>query len=200
MPIVYGPTSVLLTIEWTSVNFATGGGTTNFAFNATGSPTPGGELLAERLAAVCVTDVLPEVDSNYRIEAIRWETDVLSGEVEVGSPGLRSGVSPPPQVAALCALKAGQKGRRNSGRQFWPGVIAQNQVGEDGLLTIARVQELQDMVDAVATFVEATDDVVQSISQTEFPGQQSPPNIPWPIVQSRTVQARVATQRRRVRR
>lgn len=200
MPIDYDSQAMTVQMIWESANFATGGGTTSLAFNTDLNGGAQIDAFMQEIQDQWSAELRPLVDNDYTLAMLRWETETLSGEHQVNLAGGASTTGLPSNSAAICSYKAAEKGPRNRGRNFWPGMLSEAAVDERGVIGTGTVSALQIALDDFFTAVLAFPDVLsQSIAQTTTPGQQSPPNHPWPQVITRTIQPIIGTQRRRVR-
>jgi hypothetical protein len=107
--------------------------------------------------------------------------------------GGRSGTSVPPNVAVLLHKRTARGGRRGRGRMFLPWCVLGTDVGEDGIITPARVTAIGT---AAAVFRNQLAAVSSPMVILHGPGATSmgAPD----VVTSLTVSNLVATQRRRL--
>ncbi len=200
MPIVYGPQNALISLIWESGNFASGSGATVFGLELDPLTESTIAAVAAAIPSIWSTHLRPTTDSDYTLASVRYETDTLSGEVVASLAGGGSVTGPPSNTALLCSYFSIFKGRRNRGRNYWPGLLGETQVDERGTIVPARVTSAQNDIDAFFAAIIARPEVVnQCISQSATPGAVTPPIIPWPRVATRVVQPVIGTQRRRVR-
>lgn len=201
MPVAFGPQSVLVQMVWNSANFATGGGTTTLGFNVESSGALDLGAFLNAIRDAWTANLRTITDSNYTLERLRCETDDRSLEVGASLAGTGSINSPASNTSILISYKGFGKGPRWRGRSYWPGMLPEGDLDERGNILPSRVAALQAAFGAFFDAVEAYPDVVnQAIVQSSTPDQKSPPNLPWPGVNSRAVQSIAATQRRRMRR
>lgn len=118
-----------------------------------------------------------------------------TGVLEIGEwngslGGAQTGEAVPPQVAVLIQKQSGLAGRRNRGRMYVPGA-EQGVVGADGIINTAALGNWQSA--ATAFWQHCVDN---DIDLAIF--HESPPDTAT-VVTGLSVQAVVATQRRRVR-
>lgn len=200
MPIEYGPQSVLCQLVWESANFASGGGSTTFGLNVESASTFDLGLAATEISDAWQATIRTIQDNDITLDRVRIETVDRSLEAPVALAGSASITGPPPNVTALTSYKSFGKGRRNQGRSYWPGLLAENDIDERGVVLNTRLVTVFTQVGAFFTAVETIPEVIsQSIPQSTYPEQKTPPNIPWPNVTSRQISPLVATQRRRLR-
>lgn len=201
MPIVYDTQAMLVQFVWETANYASGGGTTTLGIYTDASGGNALNAIVEDIRGVWLTTFQDDMDSDWTLASIRWETQTFSGEVQVGTAGGTSMTSPPPNTSILLSYKAAEKGPRNRGRSYWPGLVPEASIDERGIVTPTVVADIFTTMEAFWTGVNAIPDVLgHYIPQSEYSGQASPPNLPWPQVLTRTVSPIVATQRRRLRR
>lgn len=200
MPIDYDAQSLLVQFVWESANFASGGGTTTLAFNANFNGAAEAGLIVDGIVDAFNTTLRLEMDSDFTLATARWETETFSGDLPAGLVGGASITGPPINTSVLFSYSAAEKGPRNRGRSFWPGLLSETQVDERGVILPARVLQLQvELADFLNAAGAVPNNLGQSISQSSTPGQNTPPIHPWPIVNSVVVQPIAATQRRRMR-
>ena len=200
MPVSFDAQSMVVQLIWESSNFASGAGSTTLGFNTNlnGAVAIDGFMTAIRNA--WNTNLRPITDGDYTLASLAWETQTLSGEQGVNLAGGASITGPPSNCATIVSYKAAEKGPRNRGRNFWPGLLGETQVDEGGVIIPTTLATTIAAMSAFFTACLAHPNVLsQSIVQSTTPGQASPPNHPWPQVVSRTAQAKIGTQRRRVR-
>lgn len=208
MAIVYGPQSCLVVMEWSSTNFASGAGATILGFDQTAAGPPDGPDHMANVRTAWENHLRPVQDTNVGLASLRWETATDSGGEEVGIGGAQSMEGPPPNVALLVNKPAEGKGPRTRGRNFWPGMVAENDVNERGFLSGARLSTLVDAFDdffaslnlsLTAGSLALPQTIREDANGVPLPGQSSP-IVPWPLVHALVVSNLVATQRRRLRR
>lgn len=201
MTIVYDSDSLLTRLVWETANFASGGGTTNLAWSLPDTSLPTVEDVLALIVTAWTTNLRTVTDSDLTLAFIAWETETQSGLWGVGLAGTGNITSPPPNSAILCSYAGSGKGPRNRGRNYWPGLISENNVDERGVINPSSGVQIQGDIDDFFDQVLASVDVTaQCIAQSTTPGEQSSPILPWPQVKSRVVQPVMATQRRRLRR
>lgn len=201
MPVVFDSQSMLVQMVWESANFASGAGTSTFGLYTDANGATALNAIATGISQAWQASLRALTDSDITLDFIRWETDNFSGEVSVALAGSAAVNSPPPNAATLITYKAAEKGPRNRGRNFWPGLVSEGDVDERGIINNTRVAAILTEVNDFFEAVEAIPDVLgQYIVQSSTPGQATPPNLPWPQVIERGVSPLMATQRRRLRR
>lgn len=202
MPIVYDPSSYLVTLNWTGPMFASGGAATVLGFNGPASTVETVEDLGSAVLQAWLDELRGQQDNNIVLSSIRVEGDNESVEVEAAFAASGSIEGPPSNTALIRYKKGPLKGRRNAGRNFWPGFLAENQVDERGNIQPARLTALGTAFNAFIGEITGSvlGDWVESIPQAETPESTTPPYLPWPEVVTSGVRPIIGTQRRRVRR
>lgn len=201
--IVYGNGSAILHMDWESVNFVTGRATTRIGLlMATRTVTALESMMESAISGWGTVGGLASLmDQQTLLTQVRIETDALSLTSVVGIAGQVSGTMAAPSVACLESLSAVGKGPRFRGRRFWPSLVSSSQVGENGIITPTRLGQIRAGLDIFYGELEEDPDFVSlAIPQSTQEGERTPPVLPWPDVSTREVQARAATQRRRLRR
>ena len=201
MATAFDPDSYLTAIRYDSTNFVTGQAATIMGWNGPIESSASIITCALQLAQEVTDEVLPLLDSNITVRSIHVATASFSYELPVGSPGLVSGAAAPPNLAMLVTHSAAGKGRRFRGRNYWPGLVSNSQVNEEGIINGSIVTAVQTMVDTIAANMNSGSEFFsQSIPQGDPSPGGSLPVRPWPRVISSVAQPRAATQRRRLRR
>lgn len=201
MPIVYDAQAMLVQFIWESANFASGGGTTTLGFYTDANGAGEADSIVNDFGDAWTTRLRATTDTDVTLATIRWETETLSGDVFKGQAGTAGHTSPSPNTSVLVSYAAAEKGPRNRGRSYWPGLIGEGNIDERGVIAPTIALAIQTAVTLFFADCLAVPDVLsQNIPQTQYPGQATPPNIPWPQVLTQSVQPLVATQRRRLRR
>lgn len=116
-----------------------------------------------------------------------------SAEIATNIPGLGNLDPAPPNTALLVRKITGFGGRQGTGRWYWPG-IADTQIDDGGNLGPATVTSLQTGFNSFHSNL-----VASGLVPVLLHGEDEPISTPMPIT-SFSVQSRVATQRRRLRR
>lgn len=200
MAIEFGPQNYVISLKWSSVNFARGFGATVLGFSG---PTES-QSTVEDLTLVVVdlwsTTMNSLLDSNYGIESVRVESMSYSTELVSPQQGTRSGASAPPNTSVLDVKTAAGKGPRYRGRNYWPGLLGNTAVNENGIINPVAVQDIDEaLTNFYNGFGLISPVFTLSLPQSNTETQKTPPVVPWPVVTSRGVSARAATQRRRLR-
>lgn len=201
MPIVYDTNSYLSTLVFTSPDFVTGVATVTIGWNGVTESAANVGVLAVDIATAWAAGLKAETDTDTSLSVVRVESATFSIDQSVANPGSMSFTSTPPQVAVLDRKSAAAKGPRNRGRNYWPQWLSQTNVGEGGIIVGSRLTQLETALSGFYTAVLAGTIATEvAIPQSDTPGQASNPILPWPAVVTRGIDARVATQRRRLRR
>lgn len=201
MPIIYAPTTYLVSMIWESANFASGNGATVLGFNGPAATSGTMLQLAITVNAQWQANLRAQMDSDYTLASVRVESDVSSLEQPFNNAGTRASSGSPSNVALIRFKKALGKGRRNAGRNFWPGFLSNSEVDERGTILVSRLTTLTTSFNAFFDGVEAGPDGpwVESIPQAVTEESLSTPIVPWPTVQTSGLRPVIGTQRRRVR-
>lgn len=200
MPIDFDSQSMTVQMIWEGGIFATGGASTSLAFNTDLNGALAIDGFMDVIKDAWDAQLRAVTDQDITLATLQWETATLSGEHFCGLAGGGGITGPPSNCALLASYKAAFKGPRNRGRNYWPGLLTEGSVDEGGVVLTATLTSLALRFDNFWGLVEAHPNVLgQVIAQSTTPGQQTPPNHPWPIVLTRTLQPKIGTQRRRVR-
>jgi hypothetical protein len=200
MPIVYGPNNVLISMIWESANFASGNGATVIGLELGLASPENARLAAEQVVEAFDTVMQPAFDVDYTLATVHYETDTLSGDVSAGLAGGGSITGPSSNCTLLTSYYSQFKGRRNRGRNYWPGLLTEGAIDERGVVLTGTLATLTTMFDNFwDVVVDGTLVTNQCIAQSVVPGSVTPPIVPWPRVANRVIQPIIGTQRRRVR-
>lgn len=201
MPIVYGDHDNLVTFIFESANFASGGGTLTLGIDDSQATNGATSAVAQAAADAFVSAMIPGMDEHVLLATVRCEDEFASVEIPVNEPGDASVTAPPPQVAVIWARNAAGKGPRQRGRSFLFGFSSEGQMDERGVLAGSQITSIQTRVEDFIFELgnDANGPYRLSIPQSDNPGQQSQPNVPWPVVMTNVIRPIVGTQRRRVR-
>lgn len=201
MPIVYDPSSYLVSLIWDSPNFSSGGGATVLGFNGPASTIGTIEDLANAVGDAWIAHLRPRTDSSYTLASCRVEGDSESFEEPLGVAGAADVEGPPSNCAVLRYKKGQLKGPRQQGRNFWPGMMSEGDVNERGALSSGAQDALSTAFDAFFTYIleYPAGPFEESIPQAVTPESLTPPFLPWPKVLSSGIRPVIGTQRRRIR-
>ncbi len=158
---------------------------------ASGFPT---DIAQTVLTALLDSTVLTNLDSNVLLEEIAIKkgpnVDGAFGAISTNNSGSVTGTGQSPNTAFLITKNTSTGGRKGRGRFYWPGV-ASNQITESGIINGSTHTAIQSDFSSFLGKLTAAD-VPMVLLHTDL----TAPN----VVTSLTLQARVATQRRRLRR
>lgn len=107
------------------------------------------------------------------------------------SQGTRSGAMSPPNVTVLMKKITVQRGRAFRGRSYWPGMLNDDDVYDDGNINPSRINSIRSDLDDFFSSLSAL-----GINQMLL---HNDAELPATSVSSITVEPKVATQRRRLR-
>jgi hypothetical protein len=199
MALLIPPGYACTVLKWTSVNFDSGNAATVFGAGEDLGPDPTSyNTFAGYVRDATVEHILPLMDSGITLASIEVFGEDDGIELAVGEPGGVGIVSPPPNVTTLIKKVVGGRGRRRQGRMFWPGLLATNVVGENGIITTTAVNAIQDGMDNWLTDWSLAALVNMVILQNSE--GVTPPVSPPPPATGLIVQNKVASQRQRLRR
>lgn len=116
--------------------------------------------------------------------------DPILGVASFSFPGLRAASSVTPNVALLVRKRTALGGRKNRGRFFIPWSVREDQVDEGGIIAAADVTTAQNAVTTTLSTLQTANLPMVILHQADSA-------VP-PLVTSLTVDALVATQRRRL--
>lgn len=148
--------------------------------------------LGALLAGWAADNLTPNMSADYTLETIDVKTTTFEDIVVVGAPGEDTSAASPPNIALLVRKGTGVPGRNQRGRSYWPGILFDNQVDNQGQIT----------VDTLNFWTPLMDDLLTVFSTTFPDGGMALLNAAGTASQtitSYTVQAVTATQRRRLR-
>lgn len=150
------------------------------------------ELLLNAVGAWVLSDLLSELGNGWYVRNVEVRSDDAVLELPIELPGTVSAAQSSPQVAALYKLVSGVPGRANRGRVYFPGVLTDDQVRDDGSITPARLGQLEGLIAQLDSALAAADspDWVILHSTALAPT----------LVTGRSFQGQTATIRRRNRR
>lgn len=185
-------------LNWTSGLFDSGNAATVIGWGETLGPDPTSlSAFAATVGGATVDHILPLMDSEITLATIEVynETDgIESAWGETGAVGI---VSPPPNITTLIKKLVEGRGRRRQGRMFWPGLLATNVVNQNGIIQNTALNAIQAGFDAWLAEITLESGVPMVILQNSE-GQTAPVSPP-PVVGGLAVQAKVASQRHRLR-
>lgn len=137
-------------------------------------------------------NIRPGMHEAFTLQRVTAEDMVFSGEyLTLSGEGDRSGDLAPPQVSVIVSKGTALKGRPYRGRTYWPGLLNDSDIFDDGTIQGARQLAIQNYMDDF--WAEMTS--VGSAQQYLLHNTEIAPT----AVASYGVQNKVATQRRRLR-
>lgn len=195
MPVIIPPGYAQITYVWTSPNFDSGGGTSTFGVARVEGESL--EATAQRWANSWDDTLGGIADSDYSLSLVSAVDETESAEVVGPGPNGNVVTSAPPNVAVLLSLISARRGPRGRGRLYLPGLAAESLINEAGILDATYRDELQGLaaIWSGGGTIGARRLVVLQGSEGISPPISPPPDVGTPIVG-----AKVATQRRRLRR
>lgn len=163
-----------------------------------------GVQIADRAAQAWVDSTLRDrTDSSITLASI----DVTIGPTPdpiifskaYGTAGNTAFETPPLNTALLVRKNSAVGGRANRGRFYWPGLLAETDVNEVGIINPASVTAIQTDFNAFFTELAAAAEPGQaSLAMVVLHDEDSPATVPTPVT-SLSVDGLAATQRRRMR-
>lgn len=162
--------------------------------------------IAETWVEAWDNELKSRTDSSLQLRAILVRQGPNTGEfpgetveVAVGTNGGTAFESSPVNCALLVRKTSLFGGRHNRGRTYWPGLVADTDVSDVGVIGSAQVTAIQtDMDQFLAAVINGNTSTTQAIDPVILHDENSPATGPTTI-QSLVVQNIIATQRRRVR-
>lgn len=198
MPIVIPPGYAQTVLEWENEFAVSGRCATVLGFGADLGPDPTPLLeFAGDVALAVANHLVGQYHVLQRLTGVYVANETSSVRWEANLPGSRANDQNPASISVLTTYRTSRKGPRGRGRSYWPGMVADGDVNSEGNLSTARFNEVSTAIDNF--FGEIEEITPQVILQRDEPDQVTPPISPPPVVLTRQTQARVATQRRRLR-
>ena len=173
-------------------------------------PTPGGSKLAYStcgsgdgdggslldVAQAWYNDVwtlhlLGDTAENVTLMRVFAQNEASSSEVNVLENGVRSGATSPPNVSSLIQKRTAFRGRENHGRFYWPGLLNDSEVADNGVIDSTRFVNLKESWEQI--FDALVGDELQPFILHNSDTDPTP-------VTNFVYQPVIATQRRRLRR
>lgn len=162
--------------------------------------------LAETWVEAWDNELKSRTDSSLTLRAVIVRSGPNTGEfpgetseVTVGTAGTSAFESSPVNCALLVKKTTLFGGRHNRGRSYWPGLIADTDVSEIGVVGSAQVTAIQtDMDQFLAAVISGNGATTQPIDPVILHDEESPSTGPT-VIQALVVSNIIATQRRRVR-
>lgn len=198
---------VQVALNYSGTNFFSGRAATVLGFEVSGAELTDLGDVAGAVAVAWVEHLAEQTDTQVVLDTVRVVTETAAGELAVGTAGGVDLSDAPPQVATLVRYATPVRGRRGRGRSYLPGLLANSHISSQGIISTPRLEVIQASVDSF--FGQLETDLAAQLSQVILqhttpvgpgaPVNPSPPLDPPPAVSSRSVDSRVATQRRRLR-
>lgn len=136
--------------------------------------------------------VAPNQHEAFTLVSVRVVDNSFAYELNGSTPGVRTGDLAPPNVAALVKKTSDLRGRKYQGRNFWPGMLNDDDINDDGTIKQARYGTLGS---TVGEFFIALGNANMGLVLLH-----NDPGTPPTVVTGGGLERRVATQRRRLRR
>lgn len=176
------------TINYEGDWFASGKGATVLGFNlGTNNLSDVGETLKTQFNTVLAADLY----NGITVTTIRV-VDAIDGHDTVANiTGGTGDAQVPPNVSLLVRKTAIGRGRMNQGRNYWPGLLAKSDLGDNGTLTTPTRNSLQDKFDEF--YLNVVEDGLGWVI-LHNDSEASPADVTGLVVE-----AKAATQRRRLR-
>ena len=165
------------------------------AYSTCGSGDNGGTALsdiAQQWSQIVWTDHLSgDTSDNVTLIRVTAINAASAGEWNVFDGGARSGATSPPNVSSLIQKRTASRGRENHGRFYWPGLLNDTEVADDGTIDGGRYGDLYASWNIIFSALVAADlqPFILHNSDTD----------PTPITNF-IYQPVIATQRRRLKR
>lgn len=147
---------------------------------------------ANDIALAWADELAPITHNSFALEDVVLLT---ATEIGVGSSletvGQRTGDLAPPNTSVLMRKVTGERGPKNQGRSFWPGMVLDADIFDDGTLTTGARGSIQAGVSSFFTALAALGHAHVILHSL---GDDTPT-----VVTSEQIETKVATQRRRLR-
>lgn len=190
MPVIIPPGYAQVTFEFSGPLIPDGVGAIVFGSTVAATASETGP----DWASAFVEEIWTPIGSQELVfDRVLTVTDVASFEGIVDEVGGASGNPCPPNVSALIKKSTTQRGRRAQGRMFPPGILYDEAVNVSGIIDPAVV------TDRTSRFGAWLGAVTMEMVILQNSEGESPPLSPPPVVNSLICDARVSTQRKRLR-
>lgn len=162
----------------------------SFGFGCNASPSPD---LVDEVLEWWTEELAPLTHNSYTCQKVEARDNLVVFDQIAGVTGARSGDAAQPQTSALVSLTTGFIGRQNRGRMYWPGVLLDGDVYDDGSINPTQRAALTGALSALEDKLAAHTPAAQLyiLHGTEL--------VPT-VVTGANVQSQTATVRRRNRR
>lgn len=200
MTIILPVDTAQVTLTYTGDVFDSGGGATVLGFWSTEAWSVGRlTTLATDVRDSWLANLQDVTADNVTLAAIRAISTVVGADLVVGQSGTISTTQAPPNVSVLVNYSSEYRLRRGKGRSFFPGLVPESAINEQGVFDPGYLGPLQDAIEAFFDDIVGSEEVAQQQVILQNEEGQSPP-IDQPVtVVSRNVSSKVASQRRRLR-
>lgn len=199
MPLIIPEGYAQTILNWEGSSFVNGNAATVLGFGETLGPDPTSlATFAGQVAAATEAEILTSMDTGITLTTVEVIGAVDSATATSGESGARTGEMVPPNCTTLVRKNVSGRGRRRQGRIFWPGLLQVAEVQEGGVITSGRLSALQGIFDAWLGAIETASGVPMVILQNSE--GITPPISPPPVVGGLVVDAKIASQRDRLRR
>lgn len=150
-----------------------------------------GETLLNKVQQWWTESLKLRTNVGYRLQRIEARNDFEVLDRTIGQNGVLAGEPSPPNTAALFKMGSGLVGRMNRGRMYLPGVLLDNEVSASGTIDNVTITSLTGVM---AYLLDLLDEIgAQPVILHSGVGAPT-------LVTNGTIEATVATQRRRLRR
>lgn len=184
-----------LTVHWTSTVWDSGGGASVFGFR--NDSTDETSVAAATALAALLDNLGPLTTDTVTCTGATWLAPPLGGSLLASTTGGLTSTVAAPNGTMLLRKVTDYAGRRGRGRCFWPYMASEVDIDEVGVVGSTRLAAINSaMQDVVADWTTA------SIAQVILQGDEgaSSPIDPPPTVTGFFCDAKIATQRQRLRR
>lgn len=199
MPVIIPAGYLQAVITHQSANIANGTAVTVLGFEVGGAGgVPALQVAADDISQAWRDNMIPFLDNETFLASVTAQTATDAATNSTTDQGDQSYTDPPPNVAMLIRHDTTIRGPRGRGRTFLYGALSENLVDARGRVDPGLVTAVQGAWDGFRADLEAVD---QPLLLTILQGSEgvSPFLNPPPNVSNSTVQAMVASQRRRLR-
>jgi uncharacterized protein YaaQ len=182
-----------VSLDFTSGIFDKGEATVTFGVND--GALQGAQEVASDIAAAWDQHLKSRMSNDVTLDTVSVWNDITGVDFTVAESGGADFEGLPPNCALLTKKANAQRGRRHQGRCYWPGLLADTDVGEGGTIGSAQITAIQEDMDEFLVALGGYD--VEMVILHNEEGSEPIPG-PTPVLRLE-VQAKIATQRRRLR-
>lgn len=192
------------TLNWESGSIDSGIGATVLGLDISASLAAGLDEIATLISSAAGEHLMPIMSDFQALASVDVVDALVSGSNTTRRGGTQGYQEPPPNVSLLVSMRSQRRGRRARGRNYWPGFLEEGSVDRSGQMTpvflASRVAGFTGFF-AELESEAITPVILQHTTPTgpNAPENPTPPLSPPPAVTVIEVQAKVATQRRRLR-